>query len=313
MERSHRIGWTRIRLLFCGIALSTGMTVAASRAAAFDQVIVFGDSLSDIGNINIESKGVYPGTPYYDGRYSNGPLWIEDLTELLGLSLAPSLTAGGKGRDYAYGGAEMTADQTSVPSVVTQTKTYLAAVSGKADASALYVVWAGINDLLLDWDNDPAALPNLPSAYAASLLNVVTLLKNAGAKYILIGEVPDAGKMPAWDYDATTAAEASADAAAMNAKAVSVIDAAVTKGSLSGVTFYVLPAFEMMDQIIDADIASEKAGGLPYLGFLNVTAACVDGPAKCANPNQYYFWDGVHPTVFSHALLAQRALSVVEP
>src|SRR5438874_6171747 len=47
-------------------------------ASAFDAIIAFGDSLTDTGN--------EPSEPYlhYQGRWSNGPLWVEHLSQTLG-------------------------------------------------------------------------------------------------------------------------------------------------------------------------------------------------------------------------------------
>src|SRR4051812_35629246 len=45
---------------------------------AFDSIYAFGDSLSDTGNIPA------PAPDYFDGRFSNGKLWIEYLSPQLG-------------------------------------------------------------------------------------------------------------------------------------------------------------------------------------------------------------------------------------
>src|SRR5205823_5341630 len=81
-------------LLFC----------AAQRADAFSSpLVVFGDSLSDVGNVNNQTFGISPGSGYWNGRFSNGPVWAESLATGLSLS-APTYSRGG-GSDWAYGGA----------------------------------------------------------------------------------------------------------------------------------------------------------------------------------------------------------------
>jgi phospholipase/lecithinase/hemolysin len=45
-----------------------------------------------------------------------------------------------------------------------------------------------------------------------------------------------------------------------------------------------------------------------------VTNACFDGVTVCADPNQYLFWDDIHPTAAADVLLgAQFAAAVPEP
>lgn len=68
-------------------ALLLSMT-AVSGEAAFSNVFFFGDSLSDTGNGYTASGGTFPPSPYQDGRFSDGPLWVEYLASGLGLPAA---------------------------------------------------------------------------------------------------------------------------------------------------------------------------------------------------------------------------------
>ena len=59
------------------------MTTLAS-AGAYSNVFVYGDSLSDTGNIYTFSGHTIPQSPpYYMGRFSNGPLAVEYLANTL--------------------------------------------------------------------------------------------------------------------------------------------------------------------------------------------------------------------------------------
>ena len=51
---------------------------AAWGAPLYSEMIVFGDSLSDTGNVHIASTalGQLPD-PGFDGRLSNGPIWVD--------------------------------------------------------------------------------------------------------------------------------------------------------------------------------------------------------------------------------------------
>ena len=65
---------------------------------------LFGDSLTDTGNISELTFGLAPGSDYFDGRFSNGPVWAEVMAQQFGLA-SPTHSRGG-GSNYAYGGAE---------------------------------------------------------------------------------------------------------------------------------------------------------------------------------------------------------------
>ena len=74
---------------------------------------MFGDSLSDVGNVYLATNGIEPASPYVDGQFSNGPVWVQDLAARLGLpALTPSLAGGS---DYAFGGATTGSPSTNNP------------------------------------------------------------------------------------------------------------------------------------------------------------------------------------------------------
>ena len=60
----------------CSGALMSG---SAAHAAQFSAEYVFGDSLSDVGNVYLATGGIEPASPYVDGQFSNGPVWAQDL------------------------------------------------------------------------------------------------------------------------------------------------------------------------------------------------------------------------------------------
>src|SRR3954464_7997792 len=125
------------------------MVCDCAAAGPFSNLVVFGDSLSDIGNVQQSFLTNTPGPYYWNGRFSNGPVYAESLTTGLGLSALARSTSSG-GNDFAYGGAKTTGtsfpDNLFVQDVDDQVGQYLS--SRTANATTLYVVFAGANDLL---------------------------------------------------------------------------------------------------------------------------------------------------------------------
>ncbi|KAJ2801396.1 hypothetical protein H4R21_002804, partial [Coemansia helicoidea] len=61
--------------------------VVATVQAATPTLYVFGDSLSDVGTLRQLTLGLLPPPPYWNGRFSSGPVWNEYLAPLLGYNL----------------------------------------------------------------------------------------------------------------------------------------------------------------------------------------------------------------------------------
>src|SRR5690606_7222629 len=81
-----------------------------------------------------------------------------------------------------------------ITSMKAQLDTYLAANGGKADASALYSVWGGANDLFAVAAGAPAQATI--GAAVADQIGMVATLKGAGAQYVMVPNLPDIGLTP---------------------------------------------------------------------------------------------------------------------
>ena len=94
--------------------LLTAVVVALplfAQAGPYSNLYVFGDSLSDTGNLSFATGGAVPGTaqPYFNGRFSDGPVWVETMAAHLGLAGdAAPLHLGGK--NFAFAGARTGVD-----------------------------------------------------------------------------------------------------------------------------------------------------------------------------------------------------------
>jgi hypothetical protein len=60
-----------------GTLLSLAFMGAQAQTPSYDAWYVFGDSSCDVGNIFTATGGAEPAAPYYSGRFSNGPIWLD--------------------------------------------------------------------------------------------------------------------------------------------------------------------------------------------------------------------------------------------
>ena len=235
--------------------------------------LYFGDCLSDSGNA---------------GRFSNGPVWVEQLAAQLGVSLEAS--AGG-GSNFAVGGARL--DAYSGPdNLRSQTDRYLK--RPRRTGRILHIVFGGGNDLLAAVQARSAE--RIVKAAAASLKTIMSDLARHGAADLLVPSLPDAGLTPAVRR---LGQRAVAEARALTDLFNHDLDKAVIElASRHKVRFHRLDIYAM----------AERARADPgAFGFLDATTPC-NVLTSCEG---HLFWDDVHPTTRAHARLAEAAMKVI--
>ena len=326
----------------CRVFAAAAFTMAAGSASAgYTAVNVFGDSLSDGGNAllyNLASPGVgaalgyfvptNPGAPPYPPgatKYTNpgGTVAVELLAGRLGLPLAPSVLGG---TNFATGGAttgtlNLAGDAAFVPNpspipgvppgtpffpglagigIRTQVAQFVGALGGSgADPGALYVVWGGPNDVFV---NQALGSPQNPALSVANLAEATTTLYNAGARIILLPNMPDLGKTPAF-LGGPDAPGATGLTLAFNALLANAI--LNLEGTLPGLDLLPFDTYTAFNDLLS------NAGAL---GFTNTDTPCYLLGAAC-DPAQFVFWDFVHPTSVVQQIIGQGffAAAVPEP
>lgn len=285
----------------------------AASALPYSSLVVFGDSLADSGNNAILVSGAstvvpFDGPqvatlPYASGTYSNGPVWTEYFANSLGMGLAPSLLGG---NNYAFGGARVGADGL-VPSLVSQMGMYLG--GNAVNANTLYVIEGGGNDARDVLELYAAGMVSAANAlignYVQGILGMVGTLAGLGAEHFLLWNITDLGLVPAvTNQGAVASAGASAIVDGMNQALAGALNAYLPASVLDDIVLF--DAFNGLRDIV-ANPAS--------YGLSNVTDACAD---QLASPNciansadQYFFWDGIHPTTAGHAVMAQLAVAAL--
>jgi phospholipase/lecithinase/hemolysin len=261
----------------------------------FSHLYIFGDSYCDVGNDFIATGGAEPAAPYYAGRFSNGPIWVDHVAGFLGLGALKPYLAGGT--DFAFGGAEVTAPVTTaqgtIPSVPQQVALYLQSVANKADPNGLYIIEGGGNDILNTASSSPQ---ELGFQIALGISDSEILLRRAGARHFLIPNLFNVGLLPAASGSSAFAT------AATNATNKSLNDLLALDDLLEGVHIVRLDVFSLESAVV-ADPA--------HFGFTNITTPCTSlpsilnpSPAVCSDPDHTFFWDMEHPTEFGHAFFA---------
>jgi phospholipase/lecithinase/hemolysin len=282
-------GWLMAALL------TFRLTAPASAEIQFSNIYAFGDSLSDAGNI-FAATGQPPSPPYAQ-RVSNGPVWVEQLAPLLGAPVPTPSLLGGTDYAFAFGRATNTGlPPNSFPSVEMQVGQFL--LDGHAPAAQeLYILWGGANDLF-DGQTNPA----IPST---AITNQVKALSDAGAKHILVMNLPPIQLTPDLKGAPIEVQQgAAAYIGGFNALLANGLDAL-------DVT---LPEDVNLYQFDTAGLFNELISNGAAYGLTNVTERAFNTlpfPSVAANPNEYLFWDGVHPTTRAHGILAAAVVGVV--
>jgi cholinesterase len=277
------------------LALTLSCPAAIAEAGPITSVVVYGDSLSDNGNL-FAATGE-PPAPYFQGRASNGPVAVEFLAASLGVPLVDFAWFGattGLG-NFSDLGTPTSLGAASLPGMQLVFSNTQASLTPFLDG--LFVVWGGTNDLLSPSPLD-ATPQDIVGRAVSNLLGLVVALEGLGANNILVPGLPDVGLIP----------RTAAGGPAAVAQASAITDAfnlALQSNLPPGVLFFDSAA------LLRSAVANPSA-----FGFTNVTTPCFDGIAVCANPDQHLFWDQAHPTTAGHAVFArafEQTVAVPEP
>jgi outer membrane lipase/esterase len=272
---------------------------AATIADTYSSFWVFGDSLSDTGNIARIIPG-FPPPPYFQNRLSNGPVWAEDFLDDFGA---------GQSGNFAVAGSQIDAGSGALPGFDLQLDAYQF-VPKTLGNRALAAVWFGANDMFATIEaagDDPVNASSIVatgiSGVIGSLSSGVTRLLQSGVSSIALFNLPDLGATP------RLAAEGAA-VQGLGSSVTGAFNAALAQfaAGLSAQGVEVIGVD--IAALIDAAVADPAAFGLT-----NVTDACLPVepfsiltgtpvPAPCATPESYLFWDALHPSATGHAAIA---------
>jgi phospholipase/lecithinase/hemolysin len=285
--------------------------VPGAKAGPYTAEYVFGDSLSDTGNLAALYGTNFPFPPSYHDSFTNGPVAVERLAQGLGLNADPSLWVTGftgPGTNYAVAGATSALAAQGGPvgiNLPEQIVAYSTHVSSVADPHALYVIMIGGNDVrnaALQGTGLPAVQDGVQTELAA-----ISTLSGEDARNFLIVNVPNVGIIPEFAQDNPALAAAATSYS-------KTYDAELAAG-LSALD-PTLPAGTSLDEFDLYGFNTELLANAAAYGFTNTTDRCfTDTPlsaattAECgpdgANIASFVYWDSIHPTARVQALWAR--------
>lgn len=319
----------RGRFLLAAFALVlASVAFACGGHRQYSSVVVFGDSLCDTGRLYQLSGAGFPmKDAYWRGRQSNGPVWVEYLAFALGCER--------RLQNYAVVGA-LTGPTPDIPSgnvwsdtyanltgtsVAGQLAQFIADTGGKADPEALYLVEGGANDFIHPLQAamgsptppDPAefaaVVQQLATRAITNIVTTVVTLRQLGAKYIAVVNLPDFGYAPRF-----------ARLGGSTQQAVFLVVGTVNSG-LDGTLDQLDAATSTTTARIDAAAIIDGVVTAPdHDGFRNVadplmTRDPATGKVTLAAPRHaaafWFFWDDLHPTTMGHLHFAEQALTAI--
>jgi phospholipase/lecithinase/hemolysin len=292
----------------------------AKPAPDYTAIVVFGDSLSDTGNVADLTEAKYgvrvpgPVADYTDGRFTDGAdtlppaenyfgVWIEQLAATFPSRPVVKASLDG-GTNYAYGFA-FTGRGTSVFSFGTDDSLFVTinnigqqitdylATHPKINDKTLFVVWGGANDLLNATSED-----DVIDAGINQTLNIQQLI-DAGATQFIVPNLPPLGLVPRLNGSPTSSVPATSAAKLYNEVLGGGIALLRDFNSRRHLNLSQLDVFDLFDEIVATP---------SKFSLVNVTAS---SQGMAVDPDTFLFWDDLHPTTHGHNILAVTAAQLL--
>jgi outer membrane lipase/esterase len=276
------------------LSLAAVSVAGAASAQSYNRLVVFGDSLSDNGNLYLATGGSTPASPPYGaGRFSNGPVF----TERLGFNAANFMGPVTGSINYAFGGARTDAE--AMPLGMRVQLAQYQQRGGTFGANDLVSVLGGANNIFQGLPaagastNPTGAITPVALSAAADINFIVNGIAQAGAGTVLVTNLPKLSITP--QFRGTPAAPL-ADFAVTTFNGALLTGLNATAAARPGTNIILMDLFKVGDVV---------AANPSAFGVSNVTQACFNGVTLCSNPDDYFYFDGVHPTAKGHEVIAR--------
>lgn len=283
-----------------------GILPISAQVPTFKNIYVFGDSLSDTGNFFKATGGTRPASlPYYQGRFSNGPVWPEYLAQQLQVPTTQLNNFAVAGASSGLYSSYIIDPQSPMyrTGLLSQIDQFIAS-NTSPDPQDLFIIWAGLNDY--------AGRTQQPvSEVVDNITSAVNQLAAVGARTIVVVNLPDLGALPAAASKDLSARLTEATIAHNQALASAVKSLATALHPSNIVLYDIYSELEETIQhperfaIVDVQNSCISNTGYPFSPPSNIAYDCAGAP------NEYFFWDSIHPTTAVHRLIAAGAYSAL--
>ena len=279
-------------------------SIAPAANLPFTQLVVFGDSVSDVGNGAIIDGAFTPQSNYSNNRYTDGPdtqpstsqpalIWTDQLAARLNVSAPTASLAGGM--DYAAPGVTVTGGSPQYPSLETQVQE---AIGRGVSPTALYAFWGGANDITNQ--TDPSVVSAVAASAAQNVAQQISELAAKGAKYFVWMNIPPFDRIPGQTPNAQLSSAFGQASIAYDQQQASEIAQLRNQYTSQGVIIASVDMYALFTNFMNNPSA---------YGFTNVTDNAADQPV---DPDRYFFWQGGHFTTAGHIVVANEIYRVVQ-
>lgn len=263
----------------------------------------FGSSTTDSGNFQA-AVPIVPDPPYFQGRFSNGPVWAEYFADILGTDATASAFGG---TNYAFGAARTTEVRFGfIPPITTQVADYLIEAGLTADPDALYIFQTAANDLTAAKLEPPETAKQIMRNAVAATEMMVADLYDAGARNFMLLTVPEKPTAPTSAVlpDGTNLAQLANEGFEQIASDFEVLGARVWLVDQHGL---------VNDVVHDPDRFGLEVVRCSFMGKSALDVLSGDVTPEPCEPSvpldEYMMFDDEHYTTMMHNIFAHEAIT----
>ncbi len=327
-----------IKPLALAVVMASLSVAANAQTSPYSQFVNFGDSLSDAGNFPDVGSPLRSGNPTGGLRFTNrtGPTYEADNTEYfglvatqrlanrLGLQSLPStpllpriLTGNPDGTNYAVGGYRsdqildsLVGTSTVAAGGLSRSRPGYLVENPQVDPDGLYYLNGGANDIF-----QLATNPVTMAQAAGNMVEAVGALQAAGARYIVISDLPDVGDTPLGNSLPGFGTVLNGLSDAFNAELAAGLQA-------QGGNYVLLNNRLLLSEVradlarygfdptVDQDSVCFSGDDCPSDPTYGLTSL-VNNTNANADPSRLLFNDAVHPTTAVHQISADYIYSIL--